>query len=167
MTEALVRTERPIGRHYQALAFGQFPLSEQVLSDHVQQGTRPGEPASVARAGRGCRADADRLYRRQPRPRGFARHAQTRRRRLRRALPRLPRIASRGAWSAPFPRPATTTTSCWCATSRSTPPASITMMPVHRQGACRLYAGRQGGGAVQARAPWSTSMPGGYKPRST
>ena len=50
--------------------------------------------------------------------------------------------------------------------SRSNSACEHRGQPVHRQGACRLYAGRQGGRAVQARA-WSMSTRGACRRRST
>ena len=61
-----------------------------------------------------------------------------------------PRRSTRS--TAPSRRSAPTTISCWCATSRSIPHCEHHMMPFTGV-ACRLYAGRAGGGPLQARAP--------------
>ena len=98
---------------------------------HDEARRRRGPPAcrkrpADARGGRGGGADADRLGRRRSGPGGPDRYAAARRQGLRGVVRRLRHGPGEASSTAPSRTSGATTTSCWCATSRSSPTASTT-----------------------------------------
>ena len=102
------------------------PPCRKPLSDHVRAAPQPVAPKPSREEALAAVRTLIAYAGDNPDREGPARHPQARDRRLRGALPRLSRMPGRRAGAHLQRDRHATTISCWCATSPSTPIASIT-----------------------------------------